>query len=90
MAGEEREHLCHRHTGTEHLLLGILRSASVAATLLEKRGLTVDRVHQVIRQQSLIVESGEVSRAKATSWSWLTNSGLYTHNPVKSASARAV
>jgi len=28
LAAEEREHLCHKHTGTEHLLLGIIRSGS--------------------------------------------------------------
>ena len=65
MAREEREHFVHRHTGTEHLLLGVLRSASVAATMLERRGLTVDRVHQLIRQQSLIIEWRELSGVKA-------------------------
>jgi len=65
MAREEREHFGHRHTGTEHLLLGVLRSASVAATMLERRGLTVDRVHQLIRQQSLIIEWRELSGVKA-------------------------
>lgn len=73
-AGEEREHFAHRHTGTEHLLLGILRSASAAATMLERRGLTVDRVNQLIKQQSLIVEWRELSGVKARCRPSLTKS----------------
>lgn len=55
MAAEEREHLCHKHTGTEHLLLGIIRSGPGAARMLEQRGLTVDRVRWLVGQQSLAV-----------------------------------
>ena len=57
LATEEREHLSHKHTGTEHLLLGIIRSGSVAAKVLEQRELTVDRVRQLLSRQNLGVES---------------------------------
>jgi len=40
-AGEEWEHLAHRHIGTEHLFLGLLRS-SFAAHLLNEYGLTIE------------------------------------------------
>ncbi len=56
LAAEEREHLCHKHTGTEHLLLGIIRSGSDAARMLEQRGLTIDRARHVVSQQSQCVE----------------------------------
>ena len=55
LAAEEREHLCHKHIGTEHLLLGIIRGGSDAARLLERRGLTIDRVRDLVSQQSLTV-----------------------------------
>jgi ATP-dependent Clp protease ATP-binding subunit ClpC len=55
LAAEEREHLCHKHTGTEHLLLGIIRSGSDAARMLEQRGLTIDRVRHLVSQQSQAV-----------------------------------
>lgn len=48
LATAERERLCHRHTGTEHLLLGIIRSGSDAARMLEQRGLTIDRVRHLV------------------------------------------
>ena len=56
MAAEEREYLRHKHTGTEHLLLGILRSGSDAARLLEQQGLTTDRVRRLVSQHRLAVE----------------------------------
>lgn len=55
LAAEEREHLCHKHTGTEHLLLGIIRSGSDAARMLERRGLTIDRMRHLVSQQRLAV-----------------------------------
>ena len=51
LAAEEREHLCHKHTGTEHLLLGIIRSGTDTAKILEQRGLTIDRARDLVRQQ---------------------------------------
>ena len=53
-AAEEREHLSHKHTGTEHLFLGIIRAGSHAARVLEQRGITSDRVRQMLRNHKLI------------------------------------
>jgi ATP-dependent Clp protease ATP-binding subunit ClpC len=52
-AREERQNLSHKHTGTEHLLLGISRSASSAAAALEQRGWSADRIRRLITSQSL-------------------------------------
>ena len=44
-ASEEAERLGHKHIGTEHLLLGLLREEnSFAANMLAERGLLVDKV----------------------------------------------
>jgi len=44
-AAEEAERLNHRHIGTEHLMLGILRQERcVAARILHERGLRLNRV----------------------------------------------
>ena len=51
LAADERERLGHRHTGTEHLLLGIIRSGTALAKLLEQRGWTIERARDLIRQQ---------------------------------------
>jgi ATP-dependent Clp protease ATP-binding subunit ClpC len=49
MAAEESERLGHRHIGTEHLLLGILREGkSFAAQILDERGLRLSRVREDI------------------------------------------
>ena len=46
---EEAERLSHKHIGTEHLLLGLLREkGSFAAQLLNEAGLTLERVRQEI------------------------------------------
>ena len=46
-AAEEAERLNHRHIGTEHLLLGILREEkSVAAEILHNRGLRLDPIRE--------------------------------------------
>ena len=46
-AAEEAERLTHRHIGTEHLLLGILREEkSVAAEILHNRGLRLDAIRE--------------------------------------------
>ncbi len=48
-AAEEAEHLGHRHVGTEHFLLGILREKdSWAARLLRERGLTLEGLREQI------------------------------------------
>lgn len=46
-AAEESDRLGHRHIGTEHLLLGILREEkSAAAQILYQRGLTLNRIRE--------------------------------------------
>jgi ATP-dependent Clp protease ATP-binding subunit ClpA len=52
-AAQERERLCHRHTGTEHLVLGIIRTGSRAARALERQGITVGRVRKIIGEHNL-------------------------------------
>jgi ATP-dependent Clp protease ATP-binding subunit ClpC len=68
MAAEEREYLHHKHTGTEHLLLGILRSGSDAARLLEQQGLIVDRVRQLVSQ----IKGTSKGRGKRKKVRWRT------------------
>jgi ATP-dependent Clp protease ATP-binding subunit ClpC len=47
LAAEEAERLNHRHIGTEHLLLGILREEnSIAGQVLQQRGLKVEVVRE--------------------------------------------
>ena|SRR5215470_17022737 len=53
-AAQEREHLSHKHTGTEHLLLGIIRAGSHAARVLQQHGVTRDRVHQMLSDHELV------------------------------------
>ena len=51
-AGEESERLNHRHIGTEHLLLGILReSACAAAELLKERGANVETLRETLAKK---------------------------------------
>src|ERR1051326_5188706 len=46
-AGEEAERMNHRHIGTEHLLLGMLREENCrAAEVLSKNGLTVEELRE--------------------------------------------
>ena len=50
---EESDHLQHRHIGTEHLLLGLLREErSMAAQILFERGLRLNAVRDEIARQS--------------------------------------
>ena len=52
-AHEESERLQHRHIGTEHLLLGLLREdRSMAAEILYERGLRLNAVRDEIARQS--------------------------------------
>src|SRR6202795_3913365 len=59
-AAEEAERLNHRHIGTEHLLLGILREEKcVAAEILQERGLRLNAIREelaplVVDRQTLI------------------------------------
>jgi ATP-dependent Clp protease ATP-binding subunit ClpC len=48
-AAEEADRLHHHYIGTEHLLLGLLRTeGSVAAAILARHGLRADDVHETI------------------------------------------
>lgn len=48
---EEAERLAHRHIGTEHLLLGLLREkASFGAQLLNEEGVTLERARENIAE----------------------------------------
>src|SRR5436189_1795406 len=52
-AHEESDRLQHRHIGTEHLLLGLLREErSMAAQILFERGLRLNAVREEIARQS--------------------------------------
>jgi Clp amino terminal domain, pathogenicity island component len=52
-AGEEADRLNHRHIGTEHILLGILRlQDSLAASLLMARGAKADAIREQIARDS--------------------------------------
>lgn len=65
-AAEEREHLCHKHTGTEHLLLGIMRGRSRAAEVLKQYGVGLESVRDSIKGQMMAVEwDGGVMRRVA-------------------------
>jgi ATP-dependent Clp protease ATP-binding subunit ClpC len=51
-AGEEAERLSHKHIGTEHLLLGLLREEKcVAAEILMERGLQLSQLREELAQQ---------------------------------------
>ncbi|MGB9179736.1 MAG: exo-beta-N-acetylmuramidase NamZ domain-containing protein, partial [Pyrinomonadaceae bacterium] len=57
-AHEESDRLNHRHIGTEHLLLGLLREErSVAAEILYERGLRLNGVREEVSKAALIEES---------------------------------
>src|SRR5271156_2208668 len=50
-AAEEAEQLAHRHIGSEHLFLGLLREPeTLAVKLAKKRGITIDQVRTAIAQ----------------------------------------
>jgi ATP-dependent Clp protease ATP-binding subunit ClpC len=65
-AAEEAEHLSHKHIGTEHLLLGLLREEkSFAAEILHERGLRLSAIREELgRLQS---EKSSSNRPKETS-----------------------
>jgi ATP-dependent Clp protease ATP-binding subunit ClpC len=51
-AAEEAERLAHRHIGTEHLLLGLLREENCfAAQILKERGLRLSQVREELGRQ---------------------------------------
>ena len=66
-AAEEAERLNHRHIGTEHLLLGILREEKcVAAEILHERGLRLNAIREELaRSLPELPKSGPVPDADA-------------------------
>ena len=50
---EEAERLNHRHIGPEHQLLGLLREPTLAASILESRGVTLESARQRIKQSGV-------------------------------------
>src|SRR5438034_990251 len=65
-AAEEAERLSHKHIGTEHLLLGLLREEkSFAAEILHERGLRLSTLREELSRQSS--EKAPSNRAKETS-----------------------
>jgi ATP-dependent Clp protease ATP-binding subunit ClpC len=66
-AAEESDRLGHRHIGTEHLLLGILREEkSLAARVLYQRGLRLDRVREDVDTFQETEQASNVDAGYAT------------------------
>jgi ATP-dependent Clp protease ATP-binding subunit ClpC len=62
-AHEESDRLQHRHIGTEHLLLGLLREErSMAAEILYERGLRLNAVRDEIARQSGVDSRGSTKK----------------------------
>jgi Protein of unknown function (DUF1572)/Clp amino terminal domain, pathogenicity island component len=56
-AAEEAERLSHRHIGTEHLLLGLLREEKCfAAEILEERGLRLPAIREELQRMAHEIE----------------------------------
>src|SRR5881409_2290092 len=67
-AAEEAERLSHKHIGTEHLLLGLLREEkSFAAEILHERGLRLSTLREEIARSAS--EKTSASRPKESSCS---------------------
>jgi len=65
LAGEEADLLNHKHIGTEHLLVGLLREENcLAATLLRERGLRIEPVRQKLVAHGAESSAGDLSRSK--------------------------
>lgn len=67
---EEAQRLNHKHIGTEHLLLGLLREEKCfAAQLLREQGLTLDSVREQVQQsEPPIVQGASTSFARIDQW----------------------
>src|SRR5213595_815628 len=64
-AAEEAERLNHRHIGTEHLLLGILREEKcVAAEILHERGLRLNAIREELARS--VVDQQVANKPKET------------------------
>jgi ATP-dependent Clp protease ATP-binding subunit ClpC len=70
-AAEEVERLKHRHIGTEHLLLGILREKCVAAEILHERGLRLNAIREELARfplQILVPDADTAKRIAEALW----------------------
>jgi hypothetical protein len=67
---EESERLNHKHIGTDHLLLGLLREEECyAAQLLREQGLTLDSVREQVQQsEGSFAHGGAASFARLDQW----------------------
>jgi hypothetical protein len=67
---EESERLNHKHIGTDHLLLGLLREEECfAAQLLREQGLTLDSVREEVQQsEAPVAQGGSASFARLDQW----------------------
>jgi len=67
---EESERLNHKHIGTDHLLLGLLREEECfAAQLLREQGLILDSVREQVQQsEAPDAQSGSASFARLDQW----------------------
>ena len=67
-AHEESDRLQHRHIGTEHLLLGLLREdRSMAAEILYERGLRLTSVRERLASEQM-PETADQSKTKIAVW----------------------
>jgi hypothetical protein len=67
---EESERLNHKHIGTDHLLLGLLREKECfAAQLLREQGLTLDSVREQVQpSEAPVALGGSASFARLNQW----------------------
>jgi hypothetical protein len=66
---EESGRLNHKHIGTDHLLLGLLREKECfAAQLLREQGLTLDSVRDQVQQSEAVAQGGSASFARLDQW----------------------
>ncbi len=79
-AADEAERLAHKHIGTEHLLLGLLREEKCfAAEILQQRGLRLSAIREELARASQ-VKSQAPLRDREFSWrtSWNLTPNRYT------------
>jgi len=62
---EEAERMNHKHIGTEHHLLGLLREPSVASRILESLGVTLEGARQLIAKSGVAAEPQPLSPEEA-------------------------
>ena len=67
-AAEEAERLGHKHIGTEHLLLGLLREEGCfAAQILKERGIELDAIRESVAKSPIQVTVGLEGRSSGRS-----------------------